>query len=376
MIRRLFTAASALSLLLAICAIAMWVLGFHRMAFLASKRTEVHGNSFLHHDRLLTASADGIEWSSDDDLFQNTGMRPGSREDGRWEFSLRPNPTAGELIPLWRHQTGKPKPGVRQEVILRSLQIRIPCWCLIALFGTLPLVWIVRTRRRRRRAAQNRCPACAGDLPAGTDRCSGCGTTINSPERTPAMRRVFAIGSALSLLLCIGTAGIWIRSFARADAISWGRKTDVTNLMFARGRCLLATIRANPNPEDGGDYSFFQHQTSPATDAATAIPPIEHGFVWPGIGMVWASGTLAWARFHVVMLPAWLLCGLTVLLPGWWFVSSRARRRRRVRRDHNLCLRCGYDLRASTDRCPECGAPIPGEGRDSNVPAAAKGRQA
>ncbi|HEY2586991.1 MAG TPA: hypothetical protein VGI81_14695 [Tepidisphaeraceae bacterium] len=364
MIRRLFTAASALSLLVAVGAITMWVLGFHRMAFLASKRTEVHGNSWLHHDRLLTASADGIEWSSGDDLFQNTRMRPGSREDGRWEFSLRPNATTGQLMPLWRRQTGKPKPGVRQEVILRSWQIRIPCWCLLAISGTLPLIWLVRRYRRRRRATQNRCHACACDLPAGTDRCSGCGTTIKSPERTRATRHVFTIASVLSLVLCIGSAGIWIRSFATGDVIDWGSKTHATNLIFARGRCLLATIRANPSADDAVEYSFFQHQTTPATDAATAIPPIEHGFAWPGIGVAWASGALASVQFHVVLLPAWVLCGLTALLPGWWLVKSSVKRRQRLRRDHNLCLRCGYDLRASKDRCPECGTPIPAEAKE------------
>lgn len=47
-------------------------------------------------------------------------------------------------------------------------------------------------------------------------------------------------------------------------------------------------------------------------------------------------------------VPA-LLC-----IGGLYFSLLHGRRRRR-RRKLGLCLKCGYDLRASEDRCPECG---------------------
>jgi hypothetical protein len=49
----------------------------------------------------------------------------------------------------------------------------------------------------------------------------------------------------------------------------------------------------------------------------------------------------------------------TILLPVLWLAACVRRfalRRRRQRK--NLCQKCGYDLRASKDRCPECGAPL------------------
>lgn len=44
---------------------------------------------------------------------------------------------------------------------------------------------------------------------------------------------------------------------------------------------------------------------------------------------------------------------VAVLIPA--LVIWRCRRRYRYRRKNCLCLSCGYDLRGSTGRCPECG---------------------
>ena len=39
-----------------------------------------------------------------------------------------------------------------------------------------------------------------------------------------------------------------------------------------------------------------------------------------------------------------------------WVVRAYRNDVKRVR--EGLCLKCGFDLRQSVDRCPECGAPI------------------
>jgi hypothetical protein len=58
----------------------------------------------------------------------------------------------------------------------------------------------------------------------------------------------------------------------------------------------------------------------------------------------------------IVVVPTWVVVLATGLLPG--VVVLRERRRRRIdwRRANGRCVRCGYDLRESPQKCPECGA--------------------
>jgi hypothetical protein len=57
-------------------------------------------------------------------------------------------------------------------------------------------------------------------------------------------------------------------------------------------------------------------------------------------------------RVRYVLLPHWFVILATALLPAVWARRSW-RQRRRVA--EGRCPACGYDLRATPDRCPECG---------------------
>ncbi len=53
-------------------------------------------------------------------------------------------------------------------------------------------------------------------------------------------------------------------------------------------------------------------------------------------------------------LPLWM--PTVAFAAVLWVCSPVAHRRRRKRKTLGLCVKCGYDLRGSKDRCPECGS--------------------
>jgi len=55
-----------------------------------------------------------------------------------------------------------------------------------------------------------------------------------------------------------------------------------------------------------------------------------------------------------LLVPHWFLAAIAAILPGLRLARMHRHHRRRRR---GMCVNCGYDLRATKNRCPECGMP-------------------
>ncbi len=82
--------------------------------------------------------------------------------------------------------------------------------------------------------------------------------------------------------------------------------------------------------------------------------------VWAGLASVYEIGFRKSGHYYGIELPPpWVLPTDFALLPALWLTIFLFRRRSQDKKRLGLCPTCGYDLRASKGRCPECGTPIP-----------------
>jgi hypothetical protein len=60
-----------------------------------------------------------------------------------------------------------------------------------------------------------------------------------------------------------------------------------------------------------------------------------------------------------IRVPDWFAMLLALSLSFPWLISRRRTAKARRLAESNACPACGYDLRATPERCPECGRVTP-----------------
>jgi hypothetical protein len=162
-------------------------------------------------------------------------------------------------------------------------------------------------------------------------------------------RHLFTLCSAVSLVLCVAIVVMWVRSAWRCDYISRVEPTASTWFVLGwdsnRSRMGFNWGSVPANPASGSHVTWF-------CVSKPAIALYVTG--WQRYGWEYAATVNGQHVIRYLAVHDGWLAMLTFALPAARFLSWW-RRHCRVRA--NRCAKCGYDLRASPDRCPECGAP-------------------
>jgi hypothetical protein len=214
------------------------------------------------------------------------------------------------------------------------------------------------------------------------------------------MRRfVFNLFAFVSLVLCVGSVGLWARKNYESDDIKWRRSsaqpTDkipgtvteweafngTDGLRFCKSAEIYdVQIAVEDHFETRSDYRSWWKKAefrdgviytvnTPQSSEATlycgnnykqyAIEPLNRlGFDYT-IGGCSILNYPDRGRMISIGCPAWFAAGLFSILPLVWEIRHRHWFNRRQRVKRKLCAECGYDVRASNSCCPECGTPVP-----------------
>jgi hypothetical protein len=188
-------------------------------------------------------------------------------------------------------------------------------------------------------------------------------------------RRLFTAASAISLLLCMATAALWVRSLELGDVL-WRTRFDTSGdyigfdqFIFTRGRLVFESGRldhpvAVPLSNRLGHSRWANSLPLPFILSRYGLQSQTHRYASddPRPHQPLLVGTI-----RDVVIPLYLPLLAFGVLPCAWAIARRWQQlRERLRAGR--CLVCSYDLTGNTSGvCPECGTPVAGEGQRSEV---------
>jgi len=162
--------------------------------------------------------------------------------------------------------------------------------------------------------------------------------------------RLFNAVVLLSLALFSVTSALWTWSTIRYDVWytqPWDpvrREAGQNELELGNGHIVLQhyeTLFAPGIPSPTDASTRLHHLTATRSKSADVTwLQFNHGPGMPGVSPWWR-----------VQVQLWPVVALTAALPLQWLWGLA----RRLQIKAGCCRNCGYDLRATPERCPECG---------------------
>ena len=186
-------------------------------------------------------------------------------------------------------------------------------------------------------------------------------------------RHGFTFVSLASLVLSMVLSAAWVRGLYATDQWTWTWGHRLVRIQCGAGQFGLVLCDGWPRPVLLTSCSWENHRPlgfglsvpyprEPFPDSRGRTTSVRRVF-WYHAGTTWDRGALypggrkqSFRPFRMMCLHAWSPVAVTAMCPALWLARrGRGGLLRRSRLRAGQCAVCGYDLRASPGRCPECG---------------------
>jgi len=159
----------------------------------------------------------------------------------------------------------------------------------------------------------------------------------------PMRRRMFAILSAVSMVSSVAMFALWGRSYFRSDTCT-APNGGYYRLSSNRGEIQVSFwAAAAPRFE----FIHFEIGQPPYENQKHLLGFSAQRYEWSMLRDEPLDDSPPPVVTEIIF-PHWSAAALLAISPAIWW-------RRRNQHLPGTCPACGYDLRATPDRCPECG---------------------